>query len=47
MMNQDKQDKQMEYVADCGAECGCYELGDFCYDREGNPTHETGGECNN
>ena len=41
------EDKQREYVADFAAECGCYELRGFCYDREGEPTHQAGEECNN
>jgi hypothetical protein len=33
-------------LQDLKEECGCYELGDFCYDRQGNPTHARGEECN-
>lgn len=42
-----EQDKQQELLNDMKGECGCYQLGDLCYDREGNPTHEVGEECNN
>ena len=40
-------DKAQEILADFGAECGCYEVGSWCYDREGEPTHLANEECNN
>lgn len=39
-------DKEQELLDDVTAGCGCYRLGDVCYDREGNPTHEANEECN-
>jgi len=39
-------DKAQEYISDALNDCGCYEVGDFCYDREGNPTHPSGEKCN-
>jgi len=33
-------------LIDIKNECGCYELGEWCYDREGNPTHLSEEECN-
>ena len=36
-----------EKLNDVSAGCGCYELGDWCYDHDGEPTHEAGQECNN
>jgi hypothetical protein len=35
-----------EKLLDVKNNCGCYELGDTCYDKEGNPTHGTNEECN-
>ena len=36
-----------EKLYDVTADCGCYELGDVCYDRVGDPTHASSEECNN
>lgn len=36
-----------EKLIDVTNECGCYELGDWCYDREGEVTHLPSEECNN
>ena len=30
---------------DFKAECGCYEVGDCCYDRDGDLTHMANEEC--
>lgn len=38
-------EKAREYQLDVTAACGCYELGDYCYDRKGNPTHASNEEC--
>jgi hypothetical protein len=35
-----------EYLLDLKAPCGCYEMGDWCYDKDGNPTHLADEECN-
>ena len=40
-----EQDKQREFLQDVTGECGCYELGDVCYDRQGEYTHEANEEC--
>ena len=39
-------EKEIELLQDLENKCGCYELGDYCYDREGNPTHSNLEECN-
>ena len=38
-------DKQIELLNDLKASCGCYELGDACFDRTGEYTHELSEEC--
>lgn len=40
-----EREKQEELLNDVKGECGCYVLGDYCYDKEGNPTHAVGEEC--
>lgn len=35
----------MNHLQDITNECGCYELGEMCYDKQGNPTHLTNEEC--
>ncbi len=39
-------EKQKELLNDVTGDCGCYELGDYCFDREGEPTHVSNEECN-
>lgn len=39
-------DELYEKLYDVTAECGCYEHEEYCYDREGNPTHPSDEECN-
>lgn len=39
-------DKERELLNDVSAGCGCYELGDACYDRDGDFTHDSDEECN-
>ena len=40
--------KEMEeYLMDVTKDCGCYELGDMCYDGDGNFTHNSDEECIN
>jgi len=39
-------DKVDEMRHDLTISCGCIELGDYCYDRLGNPTHASNEECN-
>lgn len=34
-----------ERLTDVSAECGCYEVAGYCYDRTGEPTHEANAEC--
>lgn len=41
------EDNAMDKVYDYLAECGCYELGDMLYDREGDFTHMLNEECIN
>lgn len=36
---------QQEYLNDIKNNCGCYQLGDECYDREGDFTHSSNEEC--
>ncbi len=40
-------DKDIELLNDQKAECGCYEVGEQCYDKQGEPTHLTSEDCNN
>ena len=42
-----EQDKQHELLQDAKVECGCYEVGDGCFDTFGNFTHLASEECNN
>ena len=39
--------KEIELINDMKAECGCYEFGESCFDRDGNYTHQVKEECNN
>ena len=39
-------DKIQELLNDAKGACGCYEQGDYCYNRQGNPTHSIKEECN-
>ena len=39
-------DKELELLNDVKEGCGCYFVGDWCYDREGNRTHHINQECN-
>ena len=39
-------DKQEELFNDAKAECGCYKIGDWCYDKWGDTTHSAKEECN-
>lgn len=38
--------KAEELLSDLREPCGCYVLGDWCYDRDGNITHGVDEECN-
>lgn len=40
-------EKQREYLQDITGDCGCYVMGDWCYDKNGVPTHASDEECNN
>ena len=40
-------DRDREYINDALADCGCYEVGGYRYDRLGNKTHSPEEECNN
>lgn len=43
-----EQDKQQELLNDLkSGQCSCYELGNACYDKQGDYTHEASEECNN
>lgn len=46
-MNEQDYDKAYEAMSDHRVECGCYEMGDMCYDGQGEFTHATSEECNN
>lgn len=35
----------MDTLQDLKNTCGCYELGSFCYDKTGEPTHAVGEQC--
>lgn len=38
-------DKEQELLLDNKDGCGCYIVGDWCYDKEGNTTHSANEEC--
>lgn len=40
-------EKAQELLNDVTADCECYQQGDCCFDRYGNPTHAINEECNN
>jgi len=39
-------DKNYEYLIDASSECGCIERGDWCFDKDGDPTHASDEDCN-
>lgn len=40
-----KQNKNIELLQDAKGNCGCYELGNYYYDNDGDPTHAINEKC--